>query len=179
MKKQFRLLLALAVLTLAFFFTAPAANAKDPEYKALVNHVKTKYKAKKIGIPFMWLAKFAVGIVRPAGLKSFSISIFKDLHFSADADAEMRETMTGMFDQNWTPILRVRSKDGERVYMNMREDGKDIKIFMMVMDSENATLIRARFNPDKLADFISNPKIFGISLDSKDKAKSLDKKSDN
>ncbi|MEJ7701743.1 MAG: hypothetical protein WKF71_19175 [Pyrinomonadaceae bacterium] len=37
------------------------------------------------------------------------------------------------------------------------------------MTKQQAAVIRATFNPEKLADFINNPKIFGISLDNKEK----------
>ena len=53
MKKK--LLLALAFSLLVFALTVPA-QAKPNEYKAIVQHLKSKYQAKKVNIPFMWLA---------------------------------------------------------------------------------------------------------------------------
>lgn len=164
--KEKKILLALALLFTTFTFTAPKANAKGGEYKAVVKHLKTKYQAKKVKIPFMWLARFAVSVARPAGVKSFSVTIFEDLKFSRETlDAEMQTAMRRSFDADWSPILRVRSRTGEQVYMYMREAGKtSVKIAVVTIDKQQAAVIRATFSPERLADFINSPKIFGISL---------------
>jgi len=161
-------ILAIMILFLAFTFAAPVAtNAKDGEYKQIVRHLKTKYKAKKVKIPFMFLARMAVSIVRPAGVKSFSVTLFEDLKFSKETlDAEMQEAMRSSFDASWSPVFRVRSRDGQQAYMYMSEAGKDsVKIALVTIDKEQAAVIRATINPDKLAEFMDNPRIFGISLD--------------
>ncbi|HEY0461970.1 MAG TPA: hypothetical protein VGC97_22750 [Pyrinomonadaceae bacterium] len=166
MRKQ--ILAAAAFLFLAFTFAAiPAANAKPSEYQRIVRHLKTKYRAKKVKIPFMFLARFAVSIVRPAGVKSFSITLFEDLKFSKETlDKEMQAAMRDSFGEEWTPILRVRSRTGEQVYMYMRDVGEQtVRISLVTIDKQNAAVIRATVNPDRLAEFMNNPKIFGISLD--------------
>jgi hypothetical protein len=162
-----QILMTAAFLFLAFAFAAPAEGAKGGEYKQIVRHLKTKYKAKKVKIPFMFLARFAVSLVRPAGVKSFSVTIFEDLKFSKETlDAEMQAAMRESFGAEWSPILRVRSRTGEQVYMYMRDAGKEsVKISLVTIDKEQAAVIRATINPDKLAEFMDNPKIFGISLD--------------
>ena len=170
---------ALVFLSLVFTFAVPAHANKPGEYKAIVSHLKTKYKAKKVKIPFILLARFAVSVVRPAGVKSFSVTLFEDLKFSGETlDAEMQTAMRKSFDANWMPILRVRSRTGEQVYMYMREAGKVVKIAVVTIDKAQAAVIRATFNPDKLADFVNDPKIFGISLDdNKETAKTISDKS--
>ena len=164
MRKNF--LIAMLLLTFAFTCAAPTADAKGGEYKSIVKHLKTKYKAKKVKIPFVWLARFAVSVARPAGVKSFSVTIFEDLKFSRETlDEEMQMTMRNSFGADWSPIMRVRSRTGEQVYMYMREAGKSVKIAVVTIDKQQAAVIRATFNPEKLAEFINDPKIFGISLD--------------
>jgi hypothetical protein len=162
-----QILIAAAFIFLAFTLTAPEAHAKGSEYKQIVRHLKTKYKAKKVRIPFMFLARFAVSIARPAGVKSFSVTIFEDLKFSRETlDAEMQAAMRSSFGAEWSPILRVRSRTGEQVYMYMSDAGKDsVKISLVTINKAQAAVIRATINPDKLAEFMDNPKIFGISLD--------------
>jgi hypothetical protein len=172
MKKKLLLTLALLVFSLSV-----PAQAKPNEYKAIVQHLKTKYQAKKVNIPFMWLAKAVVSVAHPAGVKSFSITMFTGLKFSRETlDMEMQAALRNSFSEEWIPILRVRSREGQQAYMYMREAGQDIKITLVAIDKQDATVIRATFNPDRLADFINNPKIFGISLDDKEAAKPQDSK---
>lgn len=160
-----KILVLTAFLMLVFCFAAPRADAKPSEYKAIVKHLKTKYRAKKVKIPLLWLARFAVSVVRPAGVKSFSITIFEDLKFSRETlDAEMQSAMRNSFGAPWSPILRVRSRAGEQVYMYMREAGSSVKIAVVTIDRQQAAIVRATFSPEKLAEFINDPKIFGISL---------------
>jgi hypothetical protein len=157
-------------LLLAFMSAVPAVQAANGpgEYKSIVNHLKTKYRAKKVKIPFLWLARFAVTVVRPAGVESFSVTLFDGLQFSRETlDAEMQSAMKNSFGPEWSPILRVRSRDGQQVYMHMREAGKSVKIAVVTIDKKQAAIIRATFSPEKLAEFINDPKIFGISLDNK------------
>lgn len=167
-----RILLAAALSILVLTILSPtAAEAKGgDEYGKVVYHLKTKYKAKKVRIPFIFLARWAVGVVRPAGVKSFNITLFEKLQFSrATLDEEMNAAMKDSLGPDWSPILRVRSHEGQQVYVNMREHGANVKLMMVAIDKEGAAIIRATFSPDRLADFINNPKVFGISLNDKPK----------
>jgi hypothetical protein len=175
-----KILAAFAFLFLVFAFNAPRADAKPSEYKAIVKHLKSKYQAKKVRIPMLWLARFAVSVVKPAGVKSFSITVFENLKFSRDTlDEEMQSMMRNSFGEDWSPILRVRSRTGEQVYMYMREAGNSVKITLVTIDKEKAAIVRATFNPEKLADFMNDPKVFGISLDDNKQALNQKENSDD
>jgi hypothetical protein len=154
------------IFALSFFAVAVIpAQAKPSEYDLLVRHLRTKYKAKKINIPFIFLARMAVGIARPAGVKSFSITLFKDLKISREnLDIEMQSAMRNAFGPEWSPIFRARSQNGQQAYMYMREEGNSVRISLLTIDKEQAAIIRATFNPDKLVDFINNPRIMGIPI---------------
>ena len=166
------ILAAVTFVVLAFAITAPNVSAKPSEFDRIVNHLRTKYQAKKVHIPFMFLARFAVSIVRPAGVKSFNVTLFNDLKFSRETlDLEMQQAMKESFGPEWSSVFHVRSRDGGQAYMYLREDGKYIKVTVVTVDKDQAAVIRATFSPDKLAEFINNPKIFGISLKDDDKKK--------
>jgi hypothetical protein len=161
-----KLVTASALFILILASTAPVAFAKPGEFEAITNHLKTKYRAKKVSVPFMWLARAAVKVARPAGVKSFNVTIFEDLKFSRQTlDKEMRDAMRSSFGPEWSSVFNIRSRNGEQVYMNMREDGKNIKIALVTIGGDDAVVIRATFSPDKLAEFVANPRILGISLD--------------
>ena len=165
------------LLLLAFASAAPVVyGGGGHEYKSIVQHLKTKYQAKKVKIPFLFLARFAVSVVRPAGVKSFSVTLFNDLKFSRETlDKEMQSALRSSFTEEWSPIFHVRSRDGQQAYMYMREAGNSVKLTLVTIDKEQAAVIRATFGPDRLADFINDPKIFGISLkDGPEEAKKTD-----
>ena len=169
MTRMRRAIAVLLVLTAGTVLFAEKASAKGNEYDAVCDHLEERYDAKKVKIPFMWLARLAVGIVRPAGVKAFKVTIYRDLKFD-DVKAlneEMKATMRDSFSDEWSPILRVRSSGGEHVYMNMREAGKNVKILMVTIDKDEAVVVRAKFNPDKLVKFLEDPRIFGFSLSEK------------
>lgn len=165
MLKRKKYFLGLAILFLIISFASAEVEAKNDEAKQIAKHLKTRYKAKKVKIPFMWLAKFAVNVVRPAGVKSFSVTLYEDLQFSKETlDMEMQRAMRASLGTEWSPIIRVRSQKGQQVYMYMRDDGKNVRLMLVTIENNQAALIRAKFNPEKLAEFINDPKVFGISL---------------
>jgi hypothetical protein len=164
------ILIAAAFLLLVFTFSVPAAKANGKEYKQIVRHLKTKYQAKKVKIPLLWLARFAVSVVRPAGVKSFSLTVFENVKFTRETlDEEMQSAMRNSFGGDWSSILRVRSREGQQAYMYMREDGKNVRITLVTIDKEQAAIVRATFSPEKFAEFVENPKVFGVSLNDNDK----------
>lgn len=168
MTRSKRIFAAAAVLTclLTAFTAASQAAVKGNEYDAVCDHIEEAYHAKKVKIPFMWLARAAVGIIKPAGVKSFKVTMYRGLSFSRNTlDTEMRQLMSDAFDSNWSPLLRVISKDGDQVYMNAREYKHSVKVLVVTISQDEAVVVRAKFDPDKLAKFIDDPKIFGIELD--------------
>jgi len=160
-----KILFAPVFLLLIFTFFAPAASAEGNEYKAIVKHLKTKYQAKKVKIPMLWLARLAVKVVRPAGVQSFSVTMFENLKFSsATLDGEMQSVLKNSFSADWNPVFHVRSREGEQVYMYMKEAGASVKLTLVTINKNQAAVIRATFSPEKLTEFVNNPKIFGITL---------------
>ena len=157
-----------AAALMIFFFGVSVSVAKAhgktrKEYDAIVYHLKTQYHAKKVNLFIMWAARAVVSIAHPAGVKSFSLTVFEHLKFEQNkVDDEMQAAMRDSFGPEWSSIFHIRSRDGQQAYMYMREAGENVKVVLVTIDKENAAVIRATFSPEKLADFINDPKIFGI-----------------
>lgn len=152
---------AVALLSVA----SQTARAEDPEFDAITQHLKLRYNAKRVHIPFLGLANFFVKIVRPAGVKSFKVAIFEDLNFTSEGpDSELSLVMRNALSPDWQPLVRVRERDGEQVYVYARGEGKNIKLMVITIDHTDAVVARVKIDPQKLSEFIKNPKILGVSV---------------
>ncbi|HEY0006289.1 MAG TPA: hypothetical protein VGB17_16025 [Pyrinomonadaceae bacterium] len=161
--RHFFIILTVALLLLSFASTT--ALADDKEFDAVTKHLKTQYKAKRVRIPFLGLASFAVRLVRPAGVKSFKVAIFEDLSFAGGMlDDGLNRVLRNALSQEWQPLVRVRSREGEQTYIYARDSGQHIKLMVVNIGRKDAVVLRVKVNPDKLSAFINNPKLLGISL---------------
>lgn len=161
-KRYFICVLALAVALSSGFTTA---YAKDPEFDAIAKHLKTQYRAKRRKVPFMGLANFAVKLLHPAGLKSIKVAIFEELsHAPAAGGNELNAVMRHALSPEWLPLVRFRSRGGEQMHIYAREDGESVKLMVVQIDGNDAFIARVKVSPQKLKEFLENPKLLGISL---------------
>lgn len=165
-RKLFIHTLVALVITASVLTLAPqTARANDPEFDAITKHLKLRYNARRISIPFLGLANFFVKIIRPAGVKSFKVAIFEDLNFvEGKVDTELGLVMRSALSLEWQPLLRTRSRNGEQLYVYAREAGNNIKLMVVTIDHTDAVVARVKVSPKKLREFLDNPKILGISI---------------
>ena len=159
-----------ALLLLLFVFclaAAPRVQADEPEFDALANYIKQNYQGQRVKIPFLGLGRFLVKVIRPAGVKSFKLIVFEKVrlnHADAAATHPLNLMMREVLDPAWQPLVRVRNRDGQQMYVYAREAGKDIKLLIASIDNEEAFVVRVKFSPQSLAKWMQNPEIMGISL---------------
>src|SRR5215813_9802638 len=135
-----------SIIILSFILLCAGVNlakSKPREYEAIVQHLKTKYQAKKVNLFVMWMARAVVSVAKPAGVKSFSLTVFQNLKFSRDSvDSEMQEMMRSSYGPEWSEIFHVRSRTGQQAYLYMRDAGENVKVVLVTIDTENAAVIR-------------------------------------
>ena len=165
MTRRKRYVIYILALVVALSCLPQAASAKDPEFDAITKHIKAQYKARRRKIPFMGLANFAVKIIRPAGVRSIKVAIFEELnHVPAAGSNELSLVMRGALSPEWLPLVRIRSRGGEQIYVYAREAGENVKLMVVNIEGTEAVVARVQVNPQKLKAFLDNPKILGISL---------------
>lgn len=165
MTKRKRYIIYVLALAVVLSLGQTAASAKDTSFDAIAKHLKAQYKAKRRKIPFMGLASFAVRIIHPAGVKSIKLAIFEELdHAPAPGNNELNAIMRNALPPEWKPLVRIRSRDGEQMYVYAMEEGKSIKLMVVNIDGTDAVIARVKLNPEKLREFLDNPKMLGISL---------------
>jgi hypothetical protein len=153
----------LTSLLLAFVFSAPV-TARADEFDSVVKNVRAACGGKKVRIPFLGLAGFATKLVRPAGVKSFKLAVFEDVTRAGDVFG-LGAAIGQSLGPEWRPLVRVRAGRGaEQTHVYVRDAGDDLKLMIVTLDGEQATVIRAKVNPEALARFARDPKILGVSL---------------
>lgn len=153
----------LATLLLTFILSAPA-TARADDFDAVVKNVRAACGGKKVRIPFLGLAAFATKLVRPAGVKSWKLAVFEDLTRTGDVSG-LGAAIGQSLGPGWRPLVRLRSGRGaEQTHVYVREAGDNLKVMIVALDGDQATVIRAKVNPEALARFARDPKILGVSL---------------
>ncbi len=163
--RRIKLVWPLLLVLLIVAFTAAPTSAKDNEYDAVVNHLRSRYRAKKQGIPFLGLARFAVKLIKPAGVKSFNITLFENLRFdNPERGRELQQILPDLLNDGWSPLVRVSQLNGDQSYVYGRDDGNDIKLMIVNIEADNAAVIRVKLSPERLVAFLQEPRILGVPI---------------
>jgi VWFA-related protein len=162
--------LFIAIVTTTLLLVSMPVFGKGKGFKDVVKHIEKNYQAKKRRVPMLGVANFFVKIIRPAGVKGFKLAVFQDQDFSPTADAVPFQTaMREAYDakKGWKPLVTMHSKrDGgnNRVFIMFKENKKDVEVAVTTLEAREAAVIEVKFSPDKMAQFLDNPRIMGISL---------------
>ena len=159
-RRRTRILMLVTCLMLA---STATASAKDGEFDRVVKHLKTQYRAKSKSIPLLGLARFAMRVVRPAGVKSFKLAIFEDQDFSdKPGAAQFSSVVQEALTPAWRPLVRVYSRqDGEQTYVYLREAGKDFKLIIVNVEPREAVVVQVKVNPQTLIKWMQEPDRIG------------------
>lgn len=167
-KRRSLLIQALILASLLSFAFAGVARADDKEFDAIAKHIKENYKGKRVRIPFMGLAKFGVKLIRPAGVKDFKVAIFENIESNSTSRNELSGVIRTALSQDWQPLVRIYSRsDNTQTYVYLREEGKNFKVMLVAVNNSDATVARAKFDPESLVKFLNNPSIMGIKISDK------------
>ena len=152
----------LVVVLLGELLATPVA-AGDSDFHAIVRGVESGYGVHRVHIPLFGLARFAVKVAQPEGVKDFDMAIFetpdgppRDL---GRFDGIMRRAGVG----RWSPLIHLRSRrDGEWVYIYARPEGRDDwRMLIATFGPGETVVLEARVNPEFLANALDDPEHAG------------------
>ena len=80
----------------------------------------------------------------------------------------------------WTPLVEYSSpREKQWSYVYITRENEDVKILVVTLQEHDAVVLQTKFSPDRLAEFMNNPQIMGISLNSDDRSKDNSVKADD
>lgn len=162
MTRTLRYLIPAALLLT--FVLCSSAEARADDFDAVVKNVRAACGGKKVRIPFLGLANFAAKLVRPAGVKSFKLAVLEDLKREGDVSG-LAEAIGQSLGPRWRPLVRIRAGGRAALtHVYVSDAGDNLKVMIVTLDGAQATVIRAKVNPEALARFARDPKILGVSL---------------
>ncbi|MGZ4845256.1 MAG: hypothetical protein ACXVJ1_10950 [Candidatus Angelobacter sp.] len=136
---------------------APAQNAfaKD-DFGKIVHHIEASYHVHRQHRWVMGLAGFTVKFWHFAGVKSLKGAIFENQRFTnAASDTRFDEIVRAAMDSGWQPLVQSWDRHtGERTYIYAQDLGKDMKLLVVNLESNEAVVLQVRVDPQKLNDFI-------------------------
>jgi len=136
---------------------APAQNAfaKD-DFGKIVHHIETQYHVHRQHRWVMGLAGFTVKFWHIAGVKSFKGAIFENQPFvNAASDARFDEVVRAAMDSGWQPLVQSWDRHkGVRTYIYAQDLGKDMKVLVVNLESNEAVVLQVKVDPKKLSDFV-------------------------
>ena len=140
---------------LSFIALPQSAFAKD-DFGKIVHHIEANYHAHRQHRWAMGLAGFTVKVWHIAGVKSFKGAIFENQPFvNAASDTRFDRVVRAAMDSGWQPLVQSWDRHtGERTYIYAQDLGKDMKVLVVNLESNEAVVLQVKVDPKKLNDFI-------------------------
>jgi len=137
------------------FMPTQNAFARD-DFGKIVHHIEVNYHVHRQHRWVMGLAGFTVKFWHVAGVKSLKGAIFENQPFvNAASDTRFDEVVRAAMDSGWQPLVQSWDRhSGERTYIYAQDLGKDMKLLVVNLESNEAVVLQVKVDPKKLNDFI-------------------------
>ena len=146
----------IAAAMIAACFAAPAQAAASDDFGRIVHHIEANYHVHRQHRWVMGLAGFTVKFWHFAGVKSFKGAIFENQPFvNAASDTRFDEVVRAAMDAGWQPLVQSWDRhSGERTYIYAQDLGRDMKVLVVNLESNEAVVLQVKVNPEKLNEFV-------------------------
>lgn len=171
-KRLSQIVIAVVLLSLA----SPEAFADDKSFSTVVKHIKSNYNAKQQGFfGMVMLARLAVKMIKPAGVKNFKVVLLRELDYSRGprpGQSEFHSFIRSKIEPQWSPLVQFSSpRQHQWTYVYALHEKDDLKILVVTMQQSEAVVVQAKMSPAKMVEFMNDPKIMGMSFKHEDEPK--------
>lgn len=155
-----------SALMLTYALSPARLAAGDRGFNAVVQAVSTTYHARQSLRLVSWFAGVATKFARPEGVKSLRMAIFEDQDFTPRGDeTRFEQAVENALQKDWRPLVRVRSnRNQERTFIYARDGGKDVKLFIVTLESSEAVVMEVKISARRFSRMIDLPENMSASL---------------
>ena len=173
LRKRFSQVIIIVVL---LSLAGSVASASDKSFSTVVKHITSNYNGKQQSFfGMMMFARLAVKVAKPAGVKNFKVALLRELDYShgpRPGQSEFHSFIRSKIDPVWLPLIQFSSpREKQWTYVYALHEKEDVKILVVTMQQAEAVVVQAKFSPEKLIEFMNDPKIMGVSLKHEEKPK--------
>jgi hypothetical protein len=140
-----RLLLCLFL----FGFSINSLSAGDFDW--MIREFSRESGVEPVHIPMFGLARFFVAVARPAGTSDLHLAVFEDPGLQAERSTALMDSTVG---ENWKPMIRVRSRNGESTNIYFQGMGKNVRLLVGSFEHGEATLVQVWLKPERWIKFV-------------------------
>ncbi len=178
-----KVIIHFVIVIVLISFAHVEARAGDRSFSSVVKHMESNYRARRQGtFGAISFARFLVKVIRPAGIKNFKVVLFREVSLSsgpAPGTAEFHSNIRQLVSEQWRPLLQYASRGKNQwVYVYVANEKEDVKVLVVALQKEASFVAQVKFSPEKLAKFMDDPRIMGISLKDKNDQIDQEQKSD-
>ncbi|MGH9420293.1 MAG: hypothetical protein ACRD3J_09985, partial [Thermoanaerobaculia bacterium] len=161
MNDRRRLILLVALLSVFTLGATPArANFND-----IVRAVESRYRVHHTWLPGFGLVRFALWVVRPAGVSDVQLATFEHAHF--DDTQGLAEIISRNAGEPLQPLVQTRSnRTGETALIYAHPLGGDrVALLVFAHDRDDTTLVRVVVSVEKAREAMNHPHNVMANLD--------------
>ncbi len=144
---------SLALFALAILLAASPAAA---QFKQVANRIASESGMSREYVPGFGLARLAVRVIHPDGVRDLKLAIFNSASATRDFDAD--SILGASLDKAWQPLVRFadrRSGEQGAIYAKPAGDG-EVSLMIFSTDADDSVLVEMRIDPARLAEIVDD-----------------------
>ena len=136
-------------------------------FDEIANALCKRTGLKRVSVPFLGLARLAVWVVEPNGVRDFQLVTYEA---TGDVDlAELRDAIRSHIDRGFQPLVQVQSaRKGEFSMIYARPRGDDhVELIVFTHDGGDTVLVRVEVDAERLGRSMSRPRNMAVTIASR------------